>query len=85
KKLVTTDFSNKILSMSSDLLMNDSIVDELINTMKRNYLNREKSKILEEIENLQKENNISLLHDALDNLRDINLRLSESIKEDYNE
>lgn len=85
KKLVTTDFSNKILSMSSDLLMNDNVIDELINTMKRNYLNREKVRILEEIEKLQKENNISLLHDALDNLRDINLRLSESIKEDYNE
>lgn len=85
KKLITSDFIDRIVKTSDNLIMKNDIIDDLILTVKRNYLKKKKSKILDEIENLQKDNNISLLRDALKSLREINLELSESIKEDYNE
>lgn len=85
KKLITSDFIDRILNISDNIVVKNDIINDLIINIKRNYLKKKKSKILDEIESLQKDNNISLLRDALESLREINLKLSESNKEDYNE
>ncbi|MEF3318766.1 DNA primase, partial [Peptoniphilus grossensis] len=61
----------------------EKIVDELIKTLERNYLQKEKERILENIDKLQGEEDKNLLLDALKNLKEINLKLSE-LKEEGN-
>lgn len=81
KKLVSSNYVRSILNTSNNLVIKDNIIEELISSIRRNYLKKEKSKILEEIETLQRDGDINLLREALSNLQEINLKLSES-KED---
>lgn len=82
-RLVDKEFVENILSIINDIHVNDKIVDELINTIEGNYLRDRKNKILENIEKLQGEENKNLLLEALKELQEINLKLSE-LKEEGN-
>ena len=82
-RLIDNDFKNNILAIINDIYVNEKVVDELIKTVESNYLQNQKSKILENIEKLQGEENKNLLLDALKELQEINLKLSE-LKEEGN-
>lgn len=82
-RLIDKEFVGNILSIINDIHVNDKIVDELINTIEGNYLRDRKNKILENIEKLQGEENKNLLLEALKELQEINLKLSE-LKEEGN-
>ncbi|MDU5805981.1 MAG: DNA primase [Peptoniphilus harei] len=82
-RLIDREFVENILSIINEIHVNDKIVDELINTIKGNYLRDRKNKILENIEKLQGEENKNLLLEALKELQEINLKLSE-LKEEGN-
>ena len=82
-RLIDNDFKNNILEIINDIYVNEKVVDELIKTVESNYLQNQKSKILENIEKLQGEENKNLLLDALKELQEINLKLSE-LKEEGN-
>ena len=82
-RLIDKEFVENILSIINDIHVNDKIVDELINTIEGNYLRDRKNKILENIEKLQGEENKNLLLEALKELQEINLKLSE-LKEEGN-
>lgn len=76
-RLVDREFVGNILSIISEIHVDDKIVDELIRTVEGNYLQDRKNKILENIENLQGEENKNLLLEALKELQEINLKLNE--------
>ena len=76
-RLVDIEFVGNILSIISEIHVDDKIVDELIRTIEGNYLRDRKNKILENIENLQGEENKNLLLEALKELKEINLKLNE--------
>lgn len=76
-RLVDREFVGNILSIISEIHVDDKIVDELIRTVEGNYLRDRKNKILENIENLQGEENKNLLLEALKELKEINLKLNE--------
>ncbi|MDU1176005.1 DNA primase [Peptoniphilus harei] len=82
-KLVTKEFVENIMSLISDIHVDDKIVDELIKTIERNYIQDRKHKILENIEKLQGEENKNLLLESLKELQEINLKLNE-LKEEGN-
>lgn len=82
-RLIDNDFKNNILAIINDIYVNEKVVDELIKTVESNYLQNQKSKILENIEKLQGEENKNLLLEALKELQEINLKLSE-LKEEGN-
>ena len=82
-KLVTKEFVENIMSLISDIHVDDKIVDELIKTIERNYIQDRKHKILENIEKLQGEENKNLLRESLKELQEINLKLNE-LKEEGN-
>ena len=82
-KLVTKEFVENIMSLISDIHVDDKIVDELIKTIERNYIQDRKQKILENIEKLQGEENKNLLLESLKELQEINLKLNE-LKEEGN-
>ena len=81
-KLIDANFKENILGIIKNIHVNEKIVDELIKTLERNYLQKEKERILENIDKLQGEDK-NLLLDALKNLKEINLKLSE-LKEEGN-
>ena len=58
-------------------------MDELIKSLEKNYLQKKKDEILINIEKLQGEEDKNLLLNALKDLKDINLKLSE-LKEEGN-
>ncbi len=76
-RLVDIEFVGNILSIISEIHVDDKIVDELIRTIEGNYLRDRKNKILENIEKLQGEENKNLLLEALKELQEINLKLNE--------
>lgn len=76
-RLADREFVGNILSIISEIHVDDKIVDELIRTVEGNYLRDRKNKILENIENLQGEENKNLLLEALKELQEINLKLNE--------
>lgn len=82
-KLVTKEFVENIMSLISDIHVDYKIVDELIKTIERNYIQDRKHKILENIEKLQGEENKNLLLESLKELQEINLKLNE-LKEEGN-
>lgn len=82
-RLIDNTFKNNILAIINDIYVNEKVVDELIKTVESNYLQNQKSKILENIEKLQGEENKNLLLEALKELQEINLKLSE-LKEEGN-
>ena len=82
-KLVTKEFVENIMSLISDIHVDDKIVDELIKTIERNYIQDRKHKILGNIEKLQGEENKNLLLESLKELQEINLKLNE-LKEEGN-
>ena len=82
-KLVTKEFVENIMSLINDIHVDDKIVDELIKTIERNYIQDRKHKILENIEKLQGEENKNLLLESLKELQEINLKLNE-LKEEGN-
>lgn len=82
-KLVTKEFVENIMSLISYIHVDDKIVDELIKTIERNYIQDRKHKILENIEKLQGEENKNLLLESLKELQEINLKLNE-LKEEGN-
>lgn len=82
-KLVTKEFVENIMSLISDIYVDDKIFDELIKTIERNYIQDRKHKILENIEKLQGEENKNLLLESLKELQEINLKLNE-LKEEGN-
>lgn len=82
-KLVTKEFVENIMSLISDIHVDDKIVDELVKTIERNYIQDRKHKILENIEKLQGEENKNLLLESLKELQEINLKLNE-LKEEGN-
>lgn len=82
-KLVNKEFVENIMSLISDIHVDDKIVDELIKTIERNYIQDRKHKILENIEKLQGEENKNLLLESLKELQEINLKLNE-LKEEGN-
>ncbi len=82
-RLIDKAFKNNILAIINDIYVNEKVVDELIKTVESNYLQNQKSKILENIEKLQGEENKNLLLEALKELQEINLKLSE-LKEEGN-
>lgn len=82
-RLIDTVFKNNILAIINDIYVNEKVVDELIRTVEGNYLKNQKNKILENIEKLQGEENKNLLLEALKELQEINLKLSE-LKEEGN-
>lgn len=82
-KLVTKEFVENIMSLISDIHVDDKIVDELIKTIERNYIQDKKHKILGNIEKLQGEENKNLLLESLKELQEINLKLNE-LKEEGN-
>lgn len=82
-KLIDANFKENILGIIKNIHVNEKIVDELIKTLERNYLQKEKERILENIDKLQGEEDKNLLLDALKNLKEINLKLSE-LKEEGN-
>ena len=81
-RLIDFNFKENILGIIKNIHVNEKIVDELIKTLERNYLQKEKERILENIDKLQGEDK-NLLLDALKNLKEINLKLSE-LKEEGN-
>lgn len=81
--LIDSNFRENILEIIENIHVNNRIVDDLIKTLERNYLKREKDKILENIEKLQVEEDKNLLLQALKDLKEINLKLSE-LKEEGN-
>ncbi|MDU7150564.1 MAG: DNA primase [Peptoniphilus grossensis] len=82
-RLIDSYFKENILGIIKNIHVNEKIVDELIKTLERNYLQKEKERILENIDKLQGEEDKNLLLDALKNLKEINLKLSE-LKEEGN-
>lgn len=82
-RLIDSNFKENILGIIKNIHVNEKIVDELIKTLERNYLQKEKDRILENIDKLQGEEDKNLLLDALKNLKEINLKLSE-LKEEGN-
>ena len=82
-RLIDSNFKDNILGIIKNIHVNEKIVDELIKTLERNYLQKEKERILENIDKLQGEEDKNLLLDALKNLKEINLKLSE-LKEEGN-
>lgn len=82
-RLIDAKFKENILGIIKNIHVNEKIVDELIKTLERNYLQKEKERILENIDKLQGEEDKNLLLDALKNLKEINLKLSE-LKEEGN-
>ena len=82
-KLIDANFKENILGIIKNIHVNEKIVDELIKTLERNYLQKEKDRILENIDKLQGEEDKNLLLDALKDLKEINLKLSE-LKEEGN-
>lgn len=82
-RLIDSNFKENILGIIKDIHVNEKIVDELIKTLERNYLQKEKNRILENIDKLQGEEDKNLLLDALKDLKEINLKLSE-LKEEGN-
>ena len=82
-RLIDNTFKNNILAIINDIYVNEKVVDELIKTVESNYLQNQKIKILENIEKLQGEENKNLLLEALKELQEINLKLSE-LKEEGN-
>ena len=82
-RLIDSNFKENILEIIKNIHVNEKIVDELIKTLERNYLQKEKDRILENIDKLQGEEDKNLLLDALKDLKEINLKLSE-LKEEGN-
>lgn len=82
-RLIDSNFKENILGIIKNIHVNEKIVDELIKTLERNYLQKEKDRILENIDKLQGEEDKNLLLDALKDLKEINLKLSE-LKEEGN-
>lgn len=82
-RIIDSNFKDNILGIIKNIHVNEKIVDELIKTLERNYLQKEKERILENIDKLQGEEDKNLLLDALKNLKEINLKLSE-LKEEGN-
>ena len=82
-RIIDSYFKENILGIIKNIHVNEKIVDELIKTLERNYLQKEKDRILENIDKLQGEEDKNLLLDALKNLKEINLKLSE-LKEEGN-
>ena len=82
-RLIDSYFKENILGIIKNIHVNEKIVDELIKTLERNYLQKERERILENIDKLQGEEDKNLLLDALKNLKEINLKLSE-LKEEGN-
>ena len=82
-RLIDSYFKENILGIIKNIHVNEKIVDELIKTLERNYLQKEKERILENIDKLQGEEDKNLLLDALKDLKEINLKLSE-LKEEGN-
>lgn len=82
-RLIDSNFKENILGIIKNIHVNEKIVDELIKTLERNYLQKEKERILEKIDKLQGEEDKNLLLDALKDLKEINLKLSE-LKEEGN-
>ena len=82
-RLIDAKFKENILGIIKNIHVNEKIVDELIKTLERNYLQKEKDRILENIDKLQGEEDKNLLLDALKDLKEINLKLSE-LKEEGN-
>ena len=82
-RLIDSNFKENVLGIIKNIHVNEKIVDELIKTLERNYLQKEKERILENIDKLQGEEDKNLLLDALKNLKEINLKLSE-LKEEGN-
>jgi len=74
---IDDDFANKIIKITGNIEVNNKIIDELISTIERNYLKSEKEKILKNIEKLQVEKDKNLLLQALNDLKEINLKLNE--------
>lgn len=85
KKLIEKDFVEIILDLIKKINVNYKIIDELISTLEKNYLQNEKNKILENIGKLQGEENKNLLLEALKDLKLINLKLNELKGEGNNE
>ena len=85
KKLIEKDFVEIILDLIKKINVNYKIIDELISTLEKNYLQNEKNKILENIGKLQGEENKNLLLEALKDLKSINLKLNELKGECNNE
>ena len=82
-RLIDSEFKNNLLSIINNIYVNNKVIDELIKTLEGNYLQKQKNKILENIEKLQGEENKNLLLQALKELQEINLKLSE-LKEEGN-
>ncbi|MFR7760129.1 MAG: DNA primase [Peptoniphilus grossensis] len=82
-RLIDSNFKDNILGIIKNIHVNEKIVDELIKTLERNDLQKEKERSLENIDKLQGEEDKNLLLDALKNLKEINLKLSE-LKEEGN-
>ena len=82
-RLIDSNFNDNILGIIKNIHVNEKIVDELIKTLERNYLQKEKERILENIDKLQGEEDKNLLLGALKDLKEINLKLSE-LKEEGN-
>ncbi|MDU5595578.1 MAG: DNA primase, partial [Peptoniphilus rhinitidis] len=85
KKSIEKDFVEIILDLIKKINVNYKIIDELISTLEKNYLQNEKNKILENIGKLQGEENKNLLLEALKDLKSINLKLNELKGEGNNE
>lgn len=83
KKIIDGDFAREILNITKNIEVNNKVIDELISTLERNYLKNEKEKILENIEKLQGKEDKNLLLQALNDLKEINLKLNE-LKEEGN-
>ena len=84
-RLIDSNFKENILSIIKNIHVNDRIVDELIRSVEKNYLQKKKDEILINIEKLQGEEDKNLLLNALKDLKDINLKLSELKEEGNNE
>lgn len=84
-RLIDSNFKENILSIIKNIYVNDRIVDELIKSLEKNYLQKKKDEILINIEKLQGEEDKNLLLNALKDLKDINLKLSELKEEGNNE
>lgn len=84
-RLIDSNFKENILSIIKNIHVNDRIVDELIKSVEKNYLQKKKDEILINIEKLQGKEDKNLLLNALKDLKDINLKLSELKEEGNNE
>ena len=82
-RLIDFNFKEIILEIIKKIKVNDKVVDELITTVEKNYLQKKKNIILENIEKLQGEESKNLLLETLNELKEINLKLSE-LKEEGN-